>query len=152
MGFAVNAARSAPDLHCLCGHCDVLPKNFDKPSIATEQAFCNSKGVHSSGKQCRRIYICYFCIAKILVGDTQPLELHPMDAGCAFLQNAFVVHQTCISLPEPLRFAAQLAIIKRERTFTEKRRKHHAYFGMDRKKQSCQSSSGSAVPCVGASV
>ena len=28
MGFAVNAARSAPDLHCLCGHCDVLPKKL----------------------------------------------------------------------------------------------------------------------------
>lgn len=93
-----------------------------------------------------------FALQKILVGDTQTLELHPTDAGCAFLQNAFVVHQTCISLPEPLRFAAQLVIIKRERTFTEKRRKHHAYFGMDRKKQSCQSSSGSAVPGVGALV
>ena len=45
MGFAVNVARSAPDLHCLCGHCDVLPKKFDKPSIATEKSFCNSKGV-----------------------------------------------------------------------------------------------------------
>ena len=73
----------------------------------------------------------------MLVGKSQTLELHPMDAGYAFLQNAFAtcnfVHQTCISLPEPLRFAAQLVIIKRERTFTEKRRKHHAYFGMDRK-------------------
>ena len=28
MGFAVNAARSVPDLHCLCAHCDVLPKKF----------------------------------------------------------------------------------------------------------------------------
>ena len=97
-----------------------------------------------------------FLRCKMLVGKSQTLELHPMDAGYAFLQNAFAtcnfVHQTCISLPEPLRFAAQLVIIKRERTFTEKRRKHHAYFGMDRKKQSCQSSSGSAVPCVGASV
>ena len=53
------------------------------------------------------------------------------------------VHRTCISLPEPLRFAAQLVIIKRERTFTEKRRKHHAYFGMDRKKQSYRSLSES---------
>ena len=26
-------------------------KIFDKPSIATEKSFCNSKGVHSSGKQ-----------------------------------------------------------------------------------------------------
>ena len=50
MGFAVNAARSAPDLHCLCSHCDVLPKKIGKPSIATEKSFCNSKGFHSSGK------------------------------------------------------------------------------------------------------
>ena len=27
-------------------------KNFDKPSIATEKSFCNSKGVHSRSKQC----------------------------------------------------------------------------------------------------
>lgn len=26
---------------------------------------------------------CFFCVAKILVGDTQTLELHPMDAGLA---------------------------------------------------------------------
>ena len=31
-------------------------KNFDMPSIATEKSFCNSKGVHSSGKQCRRSF------------------------------------------------------------------------------------------------
>ena len=47
---------------------------------------------------------------KMLVGKSQTLELHPTDAGYAFLQNAFAtcnfVHQTCISLPEPLRFAA----------------------------------------------
>ena len=53
MGFAVNAARSVPDLHCLCGHCDILPKKFDKPSIATEKSFCNSKGVRIR-KQCLR--------------------------------------------------------------------------------------------------
>ena len=28
MGFAVNAARSVPDLHCLCGHCGILPKKL----------------------------------------------------------------------------------------------------------------------------
>ena len=28
MSFAVNAARSVPDLHCLCGHCGSLPKRF----------------------------------------------------------------------------------------------------------------------------
>jgi hypothetical protein len=26
---------------------------------------------------------------KMLVGKSQTLELHPTDAGCAFLQNAF---------------------------------------------------------------
>ena len=28
MGFTVNAARSVPDLHCLCSHCGVLPKKL----------------------------------------------------------------------------------------------------------------------------
>lgn len=38
---------------------------------------------HSIRKQCRRIYNSDFCVAKILVGDTQTLELHPLDAGLA---------------------------------------------------------------------
>ena len=46
LGFAVNAARSVPDLHCLCGHCGILPKIFDKPSIATEKTF---NGLRISG-------------------------------------------------------------------------------------------------------
>ena len=37
---------------------------------------------HSTRKQCRRIYICLFCFAKYLLGSTQTLELHPVDAGC----------------------------------------------------------------------
>lgn len=45
------------------------------------------EGVHSTRKQCRRIYICFFCVAKILVGDTQTLELHPMDADLASLNE-----------------------------------------------------------------
>ena len=49
-------------------------------------------------------------LCKILVGNTQTLELHRVDAGYAFLQNAFAtynfVYRTCIYLPEPLRFAA----------------------------------------------
>ena len=49
-------------------------KNFDKPSIATEKSFCNSKGVHSRSKQCRRIYICLFCVAKCLLGNPKPLN------------------------------------------------------------------------------
>ena len=28
------------------------------------------------------VYTNTICVAKILVGDTQTLELHPMDAGC----------------------------------------------------------------------
>ena len=30
-----------------------------------------------------RIYIYYFCVAKYLLGNTQALELHPMDADLA---------------------------------------------------------------------
>ena len=37
--------------------------------------------IHSTRKQCRRIYICLFCVAKILVGKSQTLELHRADAG-----------------------------------------------------------------------
>ena len=33
-------------------------------------------------EQCRRIYICLFCVAKRLLGNTQTRELHPLDAGC----------------------------------------------------------------------
>ena len=39
--------------------------------------------LHSTRKQCRRIYICLFCVAKYLLGNTQTLELHPLDAGLA---------------------------------------------------------------------
>ena len=28
MGFAANAARFIPDLHCLYSHCGILPKKF----------------------------------------------------------------------------------------------------------------------------
>ena len=49
-------------------------KDFDKSSIATEKSFCNSKGVHNSGKQCRRIYICYFALQKYLLGTPKPLN------------------------------------------------------------------------------
>ena len=49
-------------------------KNFDKPSIATEKSFCNSKGVHSRSKQCLRIYKDHFCVAKCLLGNPKPLN------------------------------------------------------------------------------
>ena len=39
--------------------------------------------LHSARKQCRRIYICLFCVAKRLLGSTQTLELHRADAGYA---------------------------------------------------------------------
>ena len=39
--------------------------------------------LHSCSKQCLRIYKDHFCVAKILVGNTQTLELHRADAGCA---------------------------------------------------------------------
>ncbi len=38
--------------------------------------------LHSIRKQCRCIYICLFCAAKCLLGNTQTRELHPVDAGC----------------------------------------------------------------------
>ena len=41
------------------------------------------EGVHSTSKQCRRIYNSDFCVAKYLLGNTQTLELHPMDADLA---------------------------------------------------------------------
>ena len=58
-------------------------KNFDKPSIATEKSFCNSKGVHSSGKQCLRIYKDHFCVAKCLLGNPKPFQICtvPMQAA-----------------------------------------------------------------------
>lgn len=47
-------------------------------------------------KQCRHIYICLFCFAKYLLGSTQTLEPHPMDAGC-FKQ---IKRKTVLLLPE----------------------------------------------------
>jgi len=37
----------------------------------------------SQSHRLERLRICLFCVAKILVGDTQTLELHPMDADLA---------------------------------------------------------------------
>ena len=90
MGFAINAARSVPDLYCLCSHCGILPKNFDKPSIATEKSFCNSKSVHSRSKQCLRIYKDHFCVAKCLLGNPKPLNYIRWMQATRFLQNAFL--------------------------------------------------------------
>ena len=38
--------------------------------------------LHSARKQCLRIYKDHFCSVKYLLGNTQTLELHPVDAGC----------------------------------------------------------------------
>ena len=62
--------------------------------------------LHSTRKQCRRIYICLFCVAKRLLGSTQTPELHPVDAGC-FKQikreNCFtscgIPHTTTLPMP-----------------------------------------------------
>ena len=43
--------------------------------------------LHSCCKQCLRIYKDHFCVAKILVGKSQTLELHPLDAGLASLNE-----------------------------------------------------------------
>ena len=58
-------------------------KNFDKPSIATEKSFCNSKGVHSRSKQCLRMYKDHFCVAKCLLGNPKPFQICtvPMQAA-----------------------------------------------------------------------
>lgn len=37
---------------------------------------------YTTSKQCLRIYKDHFCSAKYLLGNTQTLELHPVDAGC----------------------------------------------------------------------
>ena len=63
-------------------------KNFDKPSIATEKSFCNSKGVHSRSKQCLRIYKDHFALQNACWAQPKPVVLHRADAGFAFLQNA----------------------------------------------------------------
>ena len=53
------------------------------------------EGVHSTSKQCRRIYNSDFCVAKYLLGNTQTLELHPMDADLASQMRKFVVLTHC---------------------------------------------------------
>ena len=50
---------------------------------------------HSTRKQCRRIYICLFCVAKYLLEKSQTLELHPMDAGYA-IASLNKIDQVCL--------------------------------------------------------
>lgn len=52
--------------------------------LGVDQQPGNISGASNNrGKQCRRVYICLFFIlhCKILVGNTQTLDLHPRDAG-----------------------------------------------------------------------
>ena len=49
---------------------------------------------HSCSKQCLRIYKDYFCVAKTLVGKSQTLELHPIDAGYA-IASLNKIDQVC---------------------------------------------------------
>jgi hypothetical protein len=37
----------------------------------------------SQSNRLERLRICFFCVAKYLLGNTQTLELHPLDAGLA---------------------------------------------------------------------
>ena len=67
-------------------------KNFDKPSIATEKSFCNSKGIHSSGKQCLRIYKDHFALQNACWEIPNPWTASD---GCRLrvLQNALSAHR-----------------------------------------------------------
>ena len=101
MGFAINAARSIPDLYCLCSHCGILPKNFYKPRIATEKSFCNSKSVHSRSKQCLRIYKDHFCVAKCLLGNPKPLNCIRRMQAARFTKRSFSTPQECAAITVP---------------------------------------------------
>ena len=71
----------------ICIVCAVIAassrKNFDKPSIATEKLFCNSKGFHSRSKQCLRIYKDHFALQNTCWEIPNPSNLHRPGAGCA---------------------------------------------------------------------
>ena len=45
---------------------------------------------HSTRKQCRRIYICLFCVEKYLLGTPKPLNYIRWMQATRFLQNAFL--------------------------------------------------------------
>ena len=73
-------------------------KNFDKPSIATEKSFCNSKGVHSRSKQCLRIYKDHFCVAKCLLGNPKPLNYIRRMQAARFTKRSFSTPQECAAI------------------------------------------------------
>ena len=75
-------------------------KNFDKPSIATEKSFCNSKGVHSSGKQCLRIYKDHFALQNACWEIPNPWTASD---GCrlrVFAKRSFSTPQECAAITE----------------------------------------------------
>ena len=46
--------------------------------------------LHSTRKQCRRIYICLFCVAKHLLGTPKPVNcIVPMQAICLLYHSGF---------------------------------------------------------------
>ena len=54
--------------------------------LQSENYKLRTKRTHCCGKQCRRIYICLFCVAKRLLGNApSPFDLHfPMQAAHPF--------------------------------------------------------------------
>ena len=76
-------------------------KNFDKPSIATEKSFCNSKGVHSSGKQCLRIYKDHFALQNACWEIPNPFRSAPYRCRLrVFAKRSFSTLQECAAITE----------------------------------------------------
>ena len=86
-------------------------KNFNKPSIAIEKSFCNSKGVHSRSKQCLRIYKDHFCVAKCLLGNPKPLNYIRWMQATRFLQNAFLGLRRSVQPPRNRDDRKNLAVV-----------------------------------------
>ena len=75
-------------------------KNFDKPSIATEKSFCNSKGVHSRSKQGLRIYKDHFALQNACWKIPNPWTASD---GCrlrVFAKRFFRTPQECAAITE----------------------------------------------------
>ena len=74
--------------------------------------------LHSCSKQCRRIYICSFCVAKYLLGIPKPLNcIVPMQARCSrkphssFSHSAFNAAAASASMPSFRRRAAYQRVV-----------------------------------------
>ncbi len=93
VGFEKSDSKNC-ELAPTCPACyDCKCKNFlnrFKLNLKTDGLNCKMifktgeriERLHSCSKQCLRIYKDHFCSAKYLLGNTQTLELHPVDAGC----------------------------------------------------------------------